>query len=190
MALLHLQVLTDIANKLRHVFIEIEVTINSDTQKLHWKTDFNTFAIKIKQKITFVLSQPHGATFTNIETLLLKLPLGLNFFADWCKVTPLSKTINPDILIFLWFTICQSVCKVYIFSQTSTLCHKDLMNLNIKIFIYVCSIYKLILWNLALLAITKWLIENNYYVCYLCLFCLHINSSNTIKVLVRTNDLM
>ena len=50
MALWHLQLLTDVANKLRHIFVKIEVTINSDTQKLHWMTDFNTFAIEIKQK--------------------------------------------------------------------------------------------------------------------------------------------
>ena len=35
MALKHLQLLSDIANKVKHMFIEMKVAINSDTQKLH-----------------------------------------------------------------------------------------------------------------------------------------------------------
>ena len=72
-----------IANKLRHMFVKIEVAINSDTQKLHWMTDFNTFAIMIKQKITRVLSQPHGATFITIETH----GVGLKSLGGWNKIS-------------------------------------------------------------------------------------------------------
>ena len=35
------------------------------------RNEMFTFVIEIKQKITCTLTQPHGATFINIETLAL-----------------------------------------------------------------------------------------------------------------------
>ena len=43
--------------------------------------------------------------------------------------------------------------------------------------------------NLALLAITKWLIENNYSAHYLCLFFAHTNSEINNIVSVKMNGL-